>query len=127
MLFAVELDRRLKDKRIRAVAIHPGGIRTELMRHMDPEFMANYVAKATKGLAPIAMKTPEQGAATTLWAGFRAPAEDVGGRYCEDCEVSEVAEVDPGVRKGVRPYAVDPERAKALWALSERMVREIFP
>lgn len=126
VLFAVELDRRLKDKGIRATAIHPGGIRTELMRHMDPEYLAAYAARTTKGLAPIAMKTPQQGAATTLWAGFTAPAEEVGGRYCEDCEVSEVVEVDPGVRKGVRPYAVDPERAKALWALSEKMVGEVF-
>lgn len=126
VLFAVELDRRLRDKGIRAVAIHPGGIRTELLRHMDPDYLAAYAARTTKGLAPIAMKTPQQGAATTLWAGFRAPAEEVGGRYCEDCEVSDVVEVDPGVRKGVRPYAVDPERAKALWALSERMVGEEF-
>lgn len=127
VLFAVELDRRLRARGIRAIAIHPGGIRTELLRHMAPEYLAAYAARTNKGLAPMPMKTPQQGAATTLWAGFRAPAEDVGGRYCEDCEVSAVVEVDPGVRKGVRPYAVDPERARALWTLSERMVGEAFP
>jgi hypothetical protein len=72
------------------------------------------------------MKTVPQGAATSVWAAFRATAEEVGGKYCEDCAVSYVAETDVSERKGVRPYAVDPERAKALWALSERMVGEVF-
>ncbi len=124
VLFAVELDRRLRGKGIRAAAVHPGGIRTELLRHMSPEYLAAYAERTNKGLKPQPMKTPEQGAATTLWAGFRAPADLVGGRYCEDCEVSDVAETDPGIRKGVRPYAVDPQRARALWALSEAMVGE---
>lgn len=126
ILFAVELDRRWKDKGIRAVSLHPGGIRTELMRHLSPETLAAYAAATTKGLAPIRMKTVPQGAATSVWCGFVAPAELVGGKYCEDCAVAAVVEIDPGERKGVRPYAVDPERAKALWALSERMVGEVF-
>ncbi len=126
ILFAVELDRRLRDKGIRAVALHPGGIRTELMRHLAPETLAAYAAATTKGLAPIRMKNVPQGAATSVWCGFVAPADEIGGKYCEDCAVAAVVEVDPGERKGVRPYAVDPERAKALWALSERMVGEVF-
>jgi hypothetical protein len=59
-----------------------------------------------------------QGAATTLWAAATAPAELVGGRYCEDCSVAVVA----AKGSGVRPYAIDPERARQLWTISERLV-----
>src|SRR5262245_44734016 len=37
ILFAVEFDRRHKDRGVRATAVHPGGIQTELARHMTPE------------------------------------------------------------------------------------------
>jgi hypothetical protein len=70
-------------------------------------------------------KTVQQGAATTVWAGFVGAAEEVGGRYCEDCHVAEV-EDDRSKRYGVRGYAVDPDNAKALWAKSEDMVGERF-
>ena len=62
-----------------------------------------------------------------VWAAFVAPAEDVGGRYCENCHVSMVTEglISP-VSEGVRPYALDPEHARALWAKSEEMVGERF-
>ena len=63
----------------------------------------------------------------SAWAAFVAPAENVGGRYCEDCQVSQVTDalISP-VSPGVRPYALDPERAKALWAKSEELVDEHF-
>ena len=54
-----------------------------------------------------------------------ATADEVGGRYCEDCHVAEIVS-DPANREGVKPYALDPERAKALWAKSEEMVAERF-
>jgi hypothetical protein len=73
----------------------------------------------------MSSKTIPQGAATTVWAGFVAPASDVGGRYCEDCQVAEIQD-DRAVRNGVRAYAADPENAKALWAKSEEMVGERF-
>lgn len=128
VLFAVELDRRLRDRGIRAVAVHPGGIRTALLRHTTPELMQEMVARSrlradgTEG-DPQPLKTVEQGAATTVWAGFVAPAEEVGGRYCEDCHVADVREAGS---EGVRPYAVDPDRARAMWSLSEDLVAEEF-
>ena len=70
-------------------------------------------------------KTVPQGAATSVWAGVVAAAEAVGGRYCEDCQVAKIAE-DEGARAGVRPYALDLDNAKALWARSEAMVDERF-
>lgn len=131
VLFAVEFDRRHKARGVRAVAVHPGGIHTELSRHMDPAFIQQWLDQlnaeaAAQGQPPIQMKTIPQGAATSVWAGVVAPAEAVGGRYCEDCHVAERVESDSLLRAGVRPYAVDPARAQALWALSEKMVGEAF-
>jgi hypothetical protein len=75
----------------------------------------------------VKFKSIPQGAATSVWAGVVGRADEVGGRYCEDCHVAEtVTATDPAIRHGVRPYAVDPERAEALWALSEKMVGERF-
>jgi NAD(P)-dependent dehydrogenase (short-subunit alcohol dehydrogenase family) len=130
VLFAVEFDRRHKDRGVRATAVHPGGIQTELGRHMTPELIAQLLGgrpRATQDerLATIRWKTIRQGAATSVWSGVVASAEAVGGRYCEDCHVAEVVD-DPNVRGGVRPYALDPARARALWAKSEEMVGERF-
>ena len=129
VLFAMEFDRRHKAKGIRATAVHPGGIQTELGRHMTPELIQQMLATINQGrpagAPPFEFKTIPQGAATSVWAGFVASADAVGGRYCEDCHVAEVNR-DPAVRSGVRPYAVDPDRAKALWTKSEEMVGERF-
>jgi NAD(P)-dependent dehydrogenase (short-subunit alcohol dehydrogenase family) len=132
ILFAVEFDRRHKTRGVRATAVHPGGIKTELDRHMAPGELENLVAQinaqlAAAGQPPFQFKTIPQGAATSVWAAFVAPAEQVGGRYCEDSQVSQITEglISP-VSPGVRPYALDPEHAKALWARSEELVGERF-
>ncbi len=132
ILFAVEFDRRHRDRGVRATAVHPGGIQTELGRHMTPAMMAELVENMTKaqpaGAAPFEFKTIPQGAATSVWAGVVAPAEAVGGRYCEDCHVADIVEGGPDltIRGGVRAYALNADRAKALWAKSEAMVGEQF-
>jgi NAD(P)-dependent dehydrogenase (short-subunit alcohol dehydrogenase family) len=133
ILFAVEFDRRHKPRGVRATAVHPGGIRTELARHMAEGELESTVAKINSdllaaGQPPYQFKTLSQGAATTVWAAVVAPADAVGGRYCENCQVSEISDGPLGpTSPGVRPYAVDPEHAKSLWAKSEEMVREQFP
>jgi NAD(P)-dependent dehydrogenase (short-subunit alcohol dehydrogenase family) len=129
-LFAVEFDRRHKARGIRATAVHPGGIQTELGRYMTPEVTQQLLdninaSNAAAGVAGISWKTVPQGAATSVWAGIVAPADEVGGRYCEDCHVAELVE-GAELRSGVRPYALDPDNAKALWAKSEEMVGERF-
>jgi NAD(P)-dependent dehydrogenase (short-subunit alcohol dehydrogenase family) len=132
-LFAVEFDRRHRGDGVRATAVHPGGIRTELVRHMDPTVLQTMVDKinadhAARGEPPYSYKTIPQGAATSVWAGVVAAAEEVGGRYCEDCHVAKVVEDKSlgDIREGVHSYALDPEAAKGLWALSEKMVGERF-
>jgi NAD(P)-dependent dehydrogenase (short-subunit alcohol dehydrogenase family) len=128
ILFAVEFDRRHKAQGIRATAVHPGGIQTELGRYMTDEvrdgLMKTIIANTPAGAPAFEWKTIPQGAATSVWAGFVAKADEVGGRYCEDCHVAE--NVEGQERRGVRGYALDGEHAKALWAKSEEMVGERF-
>lgn len=131
VLFAVEFDRRHKAQGIRATAVHPGGIQTELSRHMAPGALEALRARIAedakqKGLPAYEFKTVPQGAATSVWAGVVAPVEDIGGKYCEDCHVADFVQSDNMMSGGVRAYALDAEHAKALWAKSEEMVGERF-
>jgi NAD(P)-dependent dehydrogenase (short-subunit alcohol dehydrogenase family) len=130
ILFAVEFDRRHKTRGVRAAAVHPGTIQTELGRHMAPGALQQMIdqinaARAAAGQPIFGWKTIPQGAATSVWSGVVASADEVGGRYCEDCHVAEFID-DPAFNHGVRSYALDPEHAKALWAKSEEMVDERF-
>jgi NAD(P)-dependent dehydrogenase (short-subunit alcohol dehydrogenase family) len=134
ILFAVEFDRRHGDRGVRATAVHPGGIATELARHMPDGAIEAWVQRiqeqrAAAGEPPFEFKSIPQGAATSVWAGVVASTQEVGGKYCEDCQVGELISADSQVStisKGVRGYALDPENAKALWKKSEEMVGEIF-
>jgi len=96
---------------------------------MTPQAMekliAEFNANQPKGAPPFSWKTIPQGAATSVWAACVADADSIGGRYCEDCHVAEVVSV-PGLRGGVQPYALDPQRAQALWQKSEELVGERF-
>jgi len=127
VLFAVEFDRRHKDRGVRATALHPGNIRTELGRHMTPEALEEVLAGQRKGGAkPRGTKTIPQGAATSVWAAAVAPIDEIAGKFCDNCAVSEVVAADAPIGAGVRTYALDPDNAKALWAKSEEMVGERF-
>lgn len=121
ILFAVEFDRRYRSNGIRATAIHPGAIQTETVQKIIEALGSGKDA----AIAAFDWKTVPQGAATSVWAGFVAPADEVGARYCEDCHVAEVTD-DPSAKNGVRSYALDPERARALWAKGEEMAGEAF-
>ena len=130
ILFAVVFDRRHKSNGVRATAVHPGVIRTELSRHMKPEVIQEMMdrvnaASVASGGAAVTYKTIPQGAATSVWSGLVAAADEVGGLYCEDCHVAERVE-GADIHGGVRSYALDPRRAAALWAKSEEMVGERF-
>jgi len=116
ILFAVELNRRYKDKGVIANSLHPGYIQTELQRHMDEKVMASLgslTGMAESMKFSFAPKTAQQGAATSLYAAL-SPDVAEGGKFCDDCEIS----VDPPAQS----YALDPEEAKKLWTLSEKAV-----
>jgi NAD(P)-dependent dehydrogenase (short-subunit alcohol dehydrogenase family) len=134
ILFAVAFDQRHKAKGIRAAAVHPGGIQTELGRHIGLDQLAKMVEQinqqlASEGKGPFQWKTIPQGAATSVWAGVVAPADEVGARYCENCHVGNVVADNvtiTAISEGVRGYALDPLNAEALWKKSEAMVGETF-
>jgi NAD(P)-dependent dehydrogenase (short-subunit alcohol dehydrogenase family) len=134
ILFAIAFDQKHRERGVRAAAVHPGGIQTELDRYMDPGAIEQMLKQlnesaAAKGKEPIRFKTVPQGAATTVWAAVVAPAEEIGGKYCEDCHVSEIVPEDAItdiMSGGVRAYAVDAKNAAALWKKSEEMLGESF-
>lgn len=125
-LFAVEFDRRHRARGVRACSVMPGAIPTELSRHLTQEGIDALQTSMRQANAPaLVYKTIPQGAATTVWAAVAASADEIGGQYCEDCDVAPVTEGE-SVRYGAKAYALDPERARALWAKSEALVAERF-
>ena len=84
---------------------------------------------AAAGKGPFQFKSVPQGSATSVWAAVVAPADEVGGQYCENCHVGKIVADDVtigGTSEGVRGYALDPRNAEALWKKSEEMVGEKF-
>jgi len=134
ILFAVAFDRRHQDRGVRAAAVHPGGIQTELGRHVGSSQIQAMVdqinqQRAAEGKGPFQWKTIPQGAATSVWAGVVAAADEIGGRYCENCHVGSVVADDvniSAISEGVRGYALDPTNAEALWKKSEELAGESF-
>ena len=134
ILFAVAFDRRHRERGVRAAAVHPGVIETELGRYVDPISLENLIKQindqqVADGKGPFQWKTIPQGAATSVWAGVVAPAGEIGGRYCENCHVGEIVPdgvTIGGVSEGVRRYALDTKLSEALWKRSEEMVGESF-
>ncbi len=134
ILFAVAFDARHRSRGVRAAAVHPGGIQTELGRYMDQGALEKLVEQinqqlAAEGQGPYQWKTIPQGAATSVWAAVVASADEIGGRYCENCHVGQVVPDDAAitvVSEGVRGYALDPITADKLWKKSEALVGERF-
>jgi NAD(P)-dependent dehydrogenase (short-subunit alcohol dehydrogenase family) len=123
VLFAVELDRRLGAAGVHAYAVHPGGIFTELSRHLVQEDF-ELLQKQMAGVQ-ILSKSVEAGAATSVYAATAPELEGRGGIYLEDCHVAEIKD-DPRDADGVRSYALDPALARRLWSVSEELVGERF-
>ena len=118
-LFAVGFDQRYRDRGVRAFSVHPGGIATELGRHLTDETIST-LASSLPPDQPMEWKTIPQGAATSVWAATSGDLDDQGGLYLEDCGIAEP--VEAVVTSGVQSYAVDPARADALWDFSEGAV-----
>jgi NAD(P)-dependent dehydrogenase (short-subunit alcohol dehydrogenase family) len=125
VLFSVGLEQRFAVMGIHAYAVHPGGIQTNLGRHMTPEMMEALMARVTSRDTGFEWKTIPQGAATSCWAATADELEGKGGVYCEDCHVAEVD--DESATGGVRSYAVNPSFADRLWKLSEDLTGAKFP
>ncbi|MFG2760234.1 oxidoreductase [Streptomyces wuyuanensis] len=121
VLFAVQLDALGREAGVRAFAVHPGEIVTELVRHLSKEEMVGrgWIDEEGHPLDP-SFKTPGQGAATQVWAATSPRLADLGGLYLEDCDVAEALGdgASDELSSGVRAYATDPGNAARLWALS---------
>jgi NAD(P)-dependent dehydrogenase (short-subunit alcohol dehydrogenase family) len=134
ILVAVAFDKRHRARGVRAAAVHPGGIQTELARYMDDGALEKLVEGinqqlAAEGKSPFQFKSIPQGAATSVWAAVVAPAGEIGGQYCENCHVGKIVPDDAvitAISEGVRAYALDPKNAEALWKKSEELVGESF-
>lgn len=124
ILFSVGLEKRFAAKGVHSYAVHPGGIQTNLGRHLTEEDIAALLARVTEGDRSFSWKTIPQGAATTCWAATAQELEGQGGVYCEDCHVAELD--DESAEGGVRSYALDPQAADQLWSISEQMTGEVF-
>jgi len=124
ILFSVGLDKRFKDRGVRAFAVHPGAIMTELGRHLEPEDIKALMDR--RGGREMVYKKVPQGAATTVWTATTSDLDGRGGLYCEDCHVAETIE-EPGTGSGVMSYALDEAAADRLWSLSEEWSGESFP
>jgi NAD(P)-dependent dehydrogenase (short-subunit alcohol dehydrogenase family) len=124
VLHAVELDRRLRSRGVRAFAIHPGAIMTELGRHLTRADMETLSSRAPGG--GLKFKPLRAGAATQVYAATAPELEGQGGLYLEDCRVSGLRRSDEDVR-GYKPWAVDASAAERLWVLSEMTLGEKLP
>ncbi|MGW5744862.1 SDR family NAD(P)-dependent oxidoreductase [Amycolatopsis sp. NPDC003861] len=120
VLFAVHLDRLARKRGIRAFALHPGRILTDLVRHLDRAELVAAGMLDADGRVTGGAKTPEQGAATQVWAATSPQLDGLGGVYLEDCDIAEPAPAD-GTRTGVKDYAIDPALAERLWTVSAEL------
>ncbi|MEM9515103.1 MAG: SDR family NAD(P)-dependent oxidoreductase [Actinomycetota bacterium] len=121
ILFAVEFEQRYADRGLHAYALHPGVIRTEVSRHLEPDDYKQVRKRATGGRFHI--KTVEAGASTAVYAATAPELGDRGGLYLENCQVSGVDDED-NAPTGVRSYAIDPTNAARLWRATEQMVAD---
>ncbi len=125
VLFTVGLEQRFAVLGIHAYAVHPGGIETNLGRHMTQDMRDTLMARISKSDTGFAWKTIPQGAATSCWAATAEELEGKGGVYCEDCHVAE--QDDESTTGGVRTYALNTSFADRLWKLSEELTGAKFP
>ncbi len=114
VLFALELDRIGREHNVRAFAVHPGAILTDVFRYMTIQELETWKQRVNS------FKTPQQGAATSVWCALSTQLDGMGGIYCEDCNIAELVPDDSMAPYGVRSHAVDADKAVALWQLSER-------
>ncbi|TPX56365.1 hypothetical protein PhCBS80983_g04571 [Powellomyces hirtus] len=118
--FANEIDRRYGSRGLHATSLHPGGIATPLQRHLDSSFMEMMESPKVRAT----MKSPEQGAATTVWAAVGKDWEGTGGKYLGDVNVGKRHETEKGMADqcGYAPWAYDQEAELKLWNLSNKLV-----
>ncbi|MFS8103904.1 SDR family NAD(P)-dependent oxidoreductase [Lentzea alba] len=121
VLFGVEAGKRWGAEGITMNALMPGGILTALQRHITPEELEERRRLRGASGKPMQLKTPEQGAATTLVLAVSPLVEGRSGLYFEDG--NEALPHTAGMTNGLAAYAHDPEAAAQLWKVSEETLK----
>lgn len=126
-LFAVEFDKRHRNRGIRAASVMPGNSPTDLPRHFSQEDLQDLLetagkARAKAGLPRAELKEITQAAATSVWAAVVADKDEIGGHYLEDCAIAPIDDTPNPFADGVRSYALDAHKAELLWVRSEEMI-----
>ena len=140
VLFAVELDRRWAQDGIRGYAAHPGIIIGTNLGSSMPADQVQAMQQAT-GLVdesgcpvidpPSGKKTPQQGAATIVFAAASPLLAGIGGVYLKDNDISPLDDAaDPNAQgadlirsQNVVPHSIDPDSARRLWEMSEQLIK----
>jgi len=128
-LIAIEFHRRMIDKGVSGFSVHPGGIITPLQRHLQKEEMIALGWMDEDGspseMAKNFFKTTSQGASTSIWCATSPILDNIGGVFCEDCDVAKRKhEVDESLQRyfGVADWAIDTDEASKLWEVTEKML-----
>lgn len=117
-LMALHLAAVAGPRGISAFSIHPGSILTPLQRHIPEEEQIELGWIDPNGRQVDGFKTPEQGAATAVWAATAPGLDAFSGAYCQDCDIASMAIDNDMLLGGVKPWAIDPVDAARLWTLS---------
>ncbi|MFZ9394824.1 MAG: oxidoreductase [Erythrobacter sp.] len=125
-LFALQLDKLGEPHGVRSFAVHPGGIATPLQRHLTMEEQVAMGWYDEEGNVHEAFKSTEQGAATTVWCATSPLLDEMGGVYCEDCNVGALANEATPRGSGVSPHIRDEALAEGLWRKSEELTGVAF-
>jgi NAD(P)-dependent dehydrogenase (short-subunit alcohol dehydrogenase family) len=125
ILFSIELDRRLKDRGVRANAVHPGVIMTDLGRHMSQDDIDALMADRPEDQPAMVFKEIPAGAATSVWAATAPELEDVGGQYALDCHLIDPNNTEAGTDMWAK-WAQGEELAAQLWAITEETLGQKF-
>jgi NAD(P)-dependent dehydrogenase (short-subunit alcohol dehydrogenase family) len=118
MLFALAASEKWAVDGITVNSLHPGGIMTNLQRHLDDAALAFVGAKDADGTTldvPPGWKTPQQGAATSVLLAASPLVEGVTGRYFEDANESPVTDRPTAGGTGAAYWAADRDAAERLW------------
>ncbi|QGI87677.1 hypothetical protein CEK25_002633 [Fusarium fujikuroi] len=110
---ANEIERRYASEGIHAWSVQPGGVLTDLGKHLSEEQKSGL---AVDPYLKTIWKLPDQGAATSVWAAVAQALEGQGGKYLEDCQI--VGKWDPSsplYARGHGEHACDTEKAARLW------------
>ena len=132
-LFAVALDARAKAFGVRAYTLHPGSVNDTDLGREAPITMFQQMGTfgedgKIKPEVAASLKTIPQGAATTIWCATSPLLNNIGGVYCEDCDIAETDNgqiahdyANPATLRGVQAYSIDPANAEKLWQLTESL------